>query len=78
METLDTEEATYLWHTPKNKSSLIEELNQIENQLNIIKEKGRQAFLEKSPENFTRIMHDYSEKNKGFIIWKSILEEKII
>ncbi|MBK5215061.1 MAG: DEAD/DEAH box helicase [Flavobacteriaceae bacterium] len=78
LETLDTEEATYLWHTPKNKSSLIEELNQIENQLNIIKEKGRQAFLENSPENFTRILHDYSEKNKGFIIWKSILEEKII
>lgn len=78
LETLDTEEATYLWQTPKNKASLIEEVNQIENQLNIIKEKGRQIFLETSPENFTRILHDYSEKSKGFIIWKSILEEKLI
>lgn len=78
LETLDTEEATYLWHTPKNKSLLIKEVKQIENQLNIIKEKGRQAFLENSPENFTRILHDYSEKNKGLIVWKSILEEKII
>ncbi len=78
LETLDTEEATYLWHTAKNKSALIKEVKQIENQLNIIKEKGRQAFLENSPENFTRILHDYSEKNKGFIIWKSILEEGIV
>ncbi len=26
LETLDTEEATYIWHTPKNKASLIEEV----------------------------------------------------
>ncbi|MFA5298367.1 MAG: DEAD/DEAH box helicase family protein, partial [Lutibacter sp.] len=77
LETLDTEEATYIWHTPKNKSLLIEEVKQIENQLNIIKEKGRQAFLENSPENFSRIMHDYSDNNKGFILWKTLVEEKI-
>src|SRR5690554_526510 len=78
LETLDTEEATYLWHTSKNKSSLIEEVKQIEGQLNMIRDKGRQIFLENSPENFVRIMHDYSEKHKGFIIWKSILEERMI
>ena len=44
LETLDTEEATYIWHTPKNKASLIEEVKQIDNQLNTIREKGRQAF----------------------------------
>lgn len=77
LETLDTEEATYIWHTSKNKASLIEEVKQIDNQLSIIREKGRQAFLENSPDNFTRILHDYSENKKGFIIWKSALEETI-
>lgn len=77
LETLDTEEATYIWHTPKNKSSLIEEVKQIDNQLNIIREKGRQTFLENSLDNFTRIIHDYSDNKKGFIIWKSAIEELI-
>lgn len=77
LETLDTEEATYIWYTPKNKPSLIEEVKQIDNQLNIIRENGRQAFLENSPENFTRILHDYTENEKGFINWKSTIEEFI-
>jgi len=77
LETLDTEEATYIWNTPKNKASLIEEVKQIDNQLSIIREKGRQTFLENSPENFARIIHDYSDNKKGFILWKSALEEII-
>jgi len=77
LETLDTEEATYIWHTPKIKASLIEEVKQIDNQLSIIREKGRQVFLENSPENFTKIIHDYSDNKKGFILWKSALEEII-
>ncbi len=77
LETLDTEEATYIWHTPKNRASLIEEVKQIDDQLSIIRESGRQAFLENSPENFTRIFHDYSDNQEGFITWKSALEEMI-
>lgn len=77
LETLDTEEATYIWHTSKNKASLIEEVKQIDSQLSIIRENGRQAFLENSPNNFTRILHDYSDNKKGFIIWKSAIEEFI-
>jgi hypothetical protein len=77
LETLDTEEATYSWHTQKNKASLIEEVKQIDNQLSIIREKGRQAFLENSPVNFTKIIHDYSDNKKGFILWKSAIEELI-
>jgi len=77
LETLDTEEATYIWHTQKNKASLIEEVKQIDDQLSIIREKGRQVFLENSPDNFTRILHDYSDNKKGFIIWKSAIEELI-
>ena len=77
LETLDTEEATYIWHTLKNKASLIEEVKQIDNHLSIIREKGRQALLENSPDNFTRILHDYSDNKKGFIVWKSAIEELI-
>ncbi|MFY7938838.1 MAG: DEAD/DEAH box helicase, partial [Flavobacterium sp.] len=77
LETLDTEEATYIWNSQKNKALLIHEVNQIDSQLNIIREKGRQTFLENSPENFTRIMHDYSDNKKGFILWKSAIEELI-
>ena len=77
LETLDTEEATYIWHTPKDKATLMEEVKQIDNQLNIIRDKGRQNFLEVSPDNFTRILHDYSDNKKGFIIWKSAIEELI-
>jgi cytochrome b involved in lipid metabolism len=74
---LETEEATYIWYAPKNKASLIEEVRQIDNQLSIIREKGRQTFLENTPENFTKIIHDYSDDKKGFIIWKSALEEVV-
>jgi hypothetical protein len=78
LETLDTEEATYLWHADKNKQALISKVKEIDQQLNIIRNKGRQTFLETNPENFSRILHDYSDKKKGFIIWKDLLEEQIV
>jgi hypothetical protein len=77
LETLDTEEATYIWVSPKNKASLIKEVKRIDSQLQLIRERGRQKFLENVPNNFTRIFHDYSDDKKGFIIWKSALEELI-
>ncbi len=76
-ETLDTEEATYLWHFPKDKPTLKIKLKEIDEQLSIIRNKGRQVFLENQPTNFSRILHDYSDDKKGFIIWKDLLEEQI-
>jgi superfamily II DNA or RNA helicase len=78
LETLDTEEATYLWHTDKTKQALISKVKEIDQQLNIIRNKGRQVFLETNPEGFSKILHDYSDKKKGFIIWKDLLEEQIL
>lgn len=78
LETLDTEEATYIWHTDKNESVLIDTIKQIDKELNIIREKGRQAYLETNPQNFSRIVHDYSEDYKGFTIWKGQLEERLM
>ena len=77
LETLDTEEATYIWHSEKSKSALIDTIKQIDKELNIIKEKGRQAYLETNPNNFSRIIHDYSDSNKGFSTWKGLLEERL-
>lgn len=78
LETLDTEEATYLWHTNRNKQSLISKVKEIDQQLNIIRTKGRQAFMDTNPDNFSRVLHDYSDEMKGFIIWKDLLEEQIV
>ncbi len=77
LETLDTEEATYLWHTDKSKQKLIDKVKEIDTQLNIIRNNGRQVFLETNPNNFSKIIHDYSDNKKGFILWKNMLEERI-
>lgn len=78
LETLDTEEATYIWHTDKSKSALIDTIKQIDKELNIIRERGRHAYLETNPQEFSRIVHDYSDNSKGFVIWKGLLDERII
>ena len=74
LETLDTEEAKYIWHYDNQKQTLPEKLKQINQYWNIIRNKGRQLFLENPPENFSRIVHDYTDERKGFIIWKNSLE----
>jgi superfamily II DNA or RNA helicase len=78
LETLDTEEATYIWHLPKIKTSLPPHVRAINEQLMLIRNKGRQAFLENPPGNFSRVMHDYSDERKGFVLWKDSLEEKLV
>jgi superfamily II DNA or RNA helicase len=77
LETLDTEEATYLWHIEKDKTQLKSQLKTIDKHLSIIRNNGRQTLLESKPENFSRILHDYSDTKKGFVIWKDLLEERI-
>ena len=76
-ETLDTEEATYIWHIEKSFDELERSIKRIDNQLGQIRAKGRQRYLETNPEQFSRIVHDYSNDQKGFIIWKDTLEEKL-
>ncbi len=78
LETLDTEEATYIWHVDKNRDRLRQKLRSIDQDLNIIRNKGRQTFLEKRPENFSRLIHDYTDERNGFVIWKDHLEERLL
>jgi hypothetical protein len=77
VETLDTEEATYIWHFPKDRQVLREALKRIDQDLNVIRQHGRQHFLETQPEGFSRVVHDYSEGKKGFVVWKDGVEERL-
>lgn len=77
-ETLDTEEATYIWHVEKNKSTLRNTLKQIDEDLGVIRLKGRQVFLENAPLNFSRILHGYTNSTKGVILWRDMLEERLV
>ncbi len=77
METLDTNEATYVWHIQKNIGELKNALKIIEPDLNKIRNHGRQDFLKTSPVNFSRVLHDYSDERKGFIIWRDAIEERL-
>lgn len=78
LETLNTEEATYIWHFGKNVYELRNRLREVDQNLNQIRNEGRQSFLEKKPLNFDRILHNYSDERKGFIIWKDQLEEQLV
>lgn len=78
LETLDTKEATYIWHVEKDKQKLRNQLKRIDQQLSLIRNEGRQAFLESQPMHFSRILHDYSDEQKGFVLWKDLLKERLI
>jgi superfamily II DNA or RNA helicase len=83
LETIDTEEATYIWHFFKDKVVLRTGLDRVERDLGFIRVHGRQAFLETSPVGFGRVLHDYGtssasgDERKGFVVWKGGVEEKL-
>ncbi len=76
-ETLDTEEATYVWHINKDISILKLTLKKIEYIINVIKVQGKTAYLSSTEDQFRRIYHDYSEPVSGFIKWKGDLESTL-
>jgi len=73
-ETLDTEEATYVWHIEKDPNVLKLTLQELENIIKLIKVQGKTAYINTAEESFTRIYHDYSELVDGFVKWKGDLE----
>ena len=78
LETLETEEATYIWHIEKDLKILKNKLIQIDDDLSRIRNEGRKKFLQDSPDQFSKIIHDYSDERKGFIKWKHAIEERFI
>lgn len=77
-ETLDTEEATYIWHVEKHRPTLKAKLKEIDQDLGYIRSNGRQAFIEKTMEDFSRIIHDYTDVKKGFVLWKDQLQSRLV
>jgi superfamily II DNA or RNA helicase len=77
-ETLNSEEATYLWHFEKSIDVLRKGLIEIEEILKEIKASNKQNYLSKEHNNFSRVIHDYSDSKSGFIAWKGMIEEKLI
>lgn len=73
-ETLDTEEATYVWHIDNNLQALKTALRKIEDIINLIKVQGKTAYINSNDDPFRRIYHDYSELVDGFVKWKGELE----
>jgi len=76
-ETLDTKEATYVWHTHKDIGILRKEFSKIEDIINVIKVQGKTAYLNTPNDSFQRIYHDYSDLIEGFVKWKSELENTL-
>ena len=78
IETVDTEEATYIWDLGDQPSALNQQIETINNQLDRIKHHGRTAYLKSPPPNFRRIIHDYSDPRKGFVLWKALIQSIMI
>ena len=74
IETVDTEEATYIWDLGDQPSALNQQIEIINHQLNQIRLHGRTVYLKSPPLNFRRIIHDYSDPRKGFVLWKAQIQ----
>jgi hypothetical protein len=78
-ETLDSQEATYIWHVePKDKALLRVTLRKIEDIINTIKVQGKTAYIQSSEDSYRRIRHDYSDLVEGFVKWKGEIESYLI
>jgi superfamily II DNA or RNA helicase len=77
-ETLYSEEATYIWHFEKTMDALRNGLKELEIILNEIKATSKIDYLKKEHDNFSRVMHDYSDAKSGFVVWKGAMEEKLV
>jgi len=78
IETVDTEEATYIWELGDQPSAIRQQIVTINDQLNQIMHHGRTAYLKSPPSNFRRIIHDYSDPRKGFVLWKAQIQSIMI
>ncbi len=77
-ETLYSEEATYIWHFEKTMDALRNGLKEIVIILNEIKATSKIEYLKTAHDNFSRVMHDYSDAKSGFVMWKVALEAKLV
>jgi hypothetical protein len=73
-ETLDTEEATYVWHVKKDLQAVKQGLADVKNIIDGIKTQGKRTYISSADESFSRIYHDYSNDTDGYLKWKQELQ----
>lgn len=76
-ETLDTEEATYIWKFKKDTMTTDQILGEINKAINLITKEGRNEYRQRLETNFGRVFHDYFDPQRGFKIWKEQIEQII-
>jgi len=77
-ETLDSEEATWIWHSGSTREELRRTLANIEDILNVVKVQGKIAYINSNEDMFRRIIHDYSDLIEGFVKWKYELDRILV
>lgn len=77
-ETLDTQEATYIWSVDNDIKDLKQALTQIEKAINLMTRDGKNEYISRKEENFNRVFHDYTDSQNGFKNWKVEIEKVIL
>jgi len=76
-ETLDTEEATYIWTFTNESKELDHIIAQIDKTVNSIISNGKTEYIGRNEANFNRVFHDYTDLQNGFRNWKEDIEKII-
>lgn len=77
-ETLDTQEATYIWSVANNVEAIKEVLTKTDKTINLILREGKNEYISRNEENFKRVFHDYTDLQNGFRNWKQEIEKIIL
>ncbi len=76
-ETLDTQEATYIWTTETGETNLRKVLAKTEQTIRRILEHGKNEYILQKEPGFHRVFHDYTDAENGFKNWKAEMEKII-
>ncbi len=76
-ETIDTQEATYIWTFPNDINRLKEFLTHTDKTINLILKEKKIEYINRNEENFNRVFHDYTDIQNGFKNWKDLIEKII-
>lgn len=77
-ETLDTQEATYIWTVSNDVNNLKQVLKQTDKTINEIIKDGKNDYINRKEENFNRVFHDYTDLQNGFKNWKADFEKIVL
>ncbi|MBI2283305.1 MAG: hypothetical protein HYU71_06330 [Bacteroidetes bacterium] len=76
-ETLDTEEATYIWTVSANVEDLKKVMTNTDKIINEIIRDGKNEYINRREDTFKRVIHNYADLQNGFKTWKEDIEKVI-